>query len=131
MNSLSWSYARSQGATSQESAKLLKASLAFDSRDPENTDRVKSKMYMQKVVPLVSSEIVKAFARASWLGRGGDGVGAGAGAGAASASAALVPMATAAHLLLQEHQCAQMKAPAWNTGEKNTQGETKHQIYSR
>lgn len=45
--------------------------------------------------------IVKAFARASWLGRSRDGVGA----GAASASAALVSMATTAHLLLQEHQC--------------------------
>lgn len=62
---------------SQESAKLLKASLASDSRDPENTDRVKHKIYMQKVVPLISSEIVKVFARASWLGRGGDGAGAG------------------------------------------------------
>lgn len=83
---------------------LLKASLASDSRDPENTDRVKRKIYMQKVVPLISSEIVKAFARTSWLGRSGDGVGAGA--ASASASAALVSMATAARLLLQEHQCS-------------------------
>lgn len=51
------------------------------------------------VFSLITTETVKA--RISWLGRGGDDIGAG------SASAALVPIATTAHLLLQEHQCVE------------------------